>query len=140
MPDFIFQHGAMMGGHIWDELIAAMRVRAPDSRFLALDAPGCGAKRGLDVSEMAFDAAVADVLADVDSSGMTDIVLVGHSQGGTLLPCIAEGLTNREIAETLVISIKTVERHRENIMAKLDMHNRVELVKYAIKKGLIAES
>ena len=57
-----------------------------------------------------------------------------------VLTCIAEGLTNREIAETLVISIKTVERHRENIMAKLDMHNRVELVKYAIKKGLIAES
>ena len=48
-------------------------------------------------------------------------------------------MTNREIAEALVISIKTVERHRENIMAKLDMHNRVELVKYAIKKGLIAE-
>lgn len=57
-----------------------------------------------------------------------------------VLTCIAEGLTNREIAETLVISIKTVERHRENIMAKLDMHNRVELVKYAIKKGLIAEN
>jgi DNA-binding NarL/FixJ family response regulator len=56
-----------------------------------------------------------------------------------VLTCIAEGMTNREIAEALVISSKTVERHRENIMAKLDMHNRVELVKYAIKKGLIAE-
>jgi two-component system response regulator NreC len=56
-----------------------------------------------------------------------------------VLTCIAEGMTNREIAEALVISIKTVERHRENIMAKLDMHDRVELVKYAIKKGLIAE-
>ena len=55
-----------------------------------------------------------------------------------VLTFIAEGLTNREIAETLIISIKTVERHRENIMAKLDMHNRVELVKYAMKKGLIA--
>jgi two-component system response regulator NreC len=55
-----------------------------------------------------------------------------------VLTCIAEGLTTREIAETLVISTKTVERHRENIMAKLDMHNRVELVKYAIKKGLIS--
>jgi DNA-binding NarL/FixJ family response regulator len=55
-----------------------------------------------------------------------------------VLTCIAEGLTTREIAETLIISTKTVERHRENIMAKLDMHNRVELVKYAIKKGLIA--
>lgn len=50
---------------------------------------------------------------------------------------IAEGYTNREIAEQLVISPKTVDRHRENIMRKLNLHNRVELVKYAIEKGLI---
>jgi len=50
---------------------------------------------------------------------------------------IAEGYTNREIAEALVISVKTVDRHRENIMNKLDLHNRVALVKYAIEKGLI---
>jgi two-component system response regulator NreC len=51
---------------------------------------------------------------------------------------IAEGYTNREIAEHLVISPKTVDRHRENIMRKLNFHNRVELVKYAIEKGLIS--
>ncbi len=55
-----------------------------------------------------------------------------------VLTCIADGLTNREIAETLVISAKTVDRHRENIMRKLNLHNRVELVKYAIEKGLIS--
>ncbi len=54
-----------------------------------------------------------------------------------VLTCIAEGMTNREIAETLVISAKTVDRHRENIMRKLNLHSRVELVKYAIEKGLI---
>ncbi len=54
-----------------------------------------------------------------------------------VLTYIAEGFTSREIADTLVISVKTVERHRENIMTKLDIHNRVELVKFAIKKGLI---
>ena len=50
---------------------------------------------------------------------------------------IAEGLTNAEIGEKLVISVKTVDRHRENIMRKLNMHSRIDLVKYAIKKGLI---
>ena len=50
---------------------------------------------------------------------------------------IAEGLTNPEIAEELTISVKTVDRHRENIMRKLNLHNRVDLVKYAIRKGLI---
>ncbi len=54
-----------------------------------------------------------------------------------VLTYIAEGYTNREIAEALSISIKTVDRHRENIMQKLNLHNRVELVKYAIEKGLI---
>jgi two-component system response regulator NreC len=55
-----------------------------------------------------------------------------------VLTHIAEGYTNREIAENLVISVKTVDRHRENIMQKLNLHNRVELVKYAIEKGLIS--
>ena len=54
-----------------------------------------------------------------------------------VLTLIAEGFTNAEIAQELVISIKTVDRHRENIMRKLNMHNRIDLVKYAIKKGLI---
>jgi two-component system response regulator NreC len=54
-----------------------------------------------------------------------------------VLTYIAEGYTNREIAEALVISVKTVDRHRENIMQKLNLHSRVELVKYAIEKGLI---
>jgi two-component system response regulator NreC len=55
-----------------------------------------------------------------------------------VLTYIAEGYTNREIAEDLVISVKTVDRHRENIMQKLNLHNRIELVKYAIEKGIIS--
>jgi two-component system, NarL family, response regulator NreC len=50
---------------------------------------------------------------------------------------IADGLTNQEIGDKLTISVKTVERHRANIMAKLNLHSRTELVKYAIRKGLI---
>lgn len=61
--------------------------------------------------------------------------LTGREQ--EVLTCIAEGYSNREIADALVISVKTVDRHRENIMRKLQLHNRVELVKYAIEKGLI---
>jgi len=54
-----------------------------------------------------------------------------------VLALIAQGLSNQEIADQLVISAKTVNRHRENIMAKLNLHSRVELVRYAIEKGLI---
>lgn len=54
-----------------------------------------------------------------------------------VLKLIADGLTNQEIAERLTISAKTVERHRANIMGKLNMHSRTDLVKYAIRKGMI---
>jgi DNA-binding NarL/FixJ family response regulator len=54
-----------------------------------------------------------------------------------VLQLVAEGRTNREIAEQLFISVKTVLRHRTNIMEKLGFHNRTELIKYAISKGLI---
>jgi two-component system response regulator NreC len=55
-----------------------------------------------------------------------------------VLTYIAEGFTNREIGDQLNISPKTVDRHRENIMSKLDLHSRVALVKYAIEKGMIS--
>jgi DNA-binding NarL/FixJ family response regulator len=50
---------------------------------------------------------------------------------------VAEGLTSREIGETLSISEKTVERHRGNILEKLGMRDRVELTRYAIRRGLV---
>lgn len=54
-----------------------------------------------------------------------------------VLAHLADGATNIEIGETLSISPKTVARHRENIMRKLNLHSRTELVKYAIRKGII---
>ena len=54
-----------------------------------------------------------------------------------VLAHLADGARNVEIAETLGISPKTVARHRENIMRKLNLHSRTELVKYAIRKGII---
>jgi two-component system response regulator NreC len=54
-----------------------------------------------------------------------------------VLAVLAEGKSNEEIAEMLSISKHTVARHRENLMRKLGLHNRGELVKYAIRKGLI---
>jgi DNA-binding NarL/FixJ family response regulator len=50
---------------------------------------------------------------------------------------IAEAFTNRQIAATLKLSEKTVESHRANVLSKLDMRDRVELVRYAIRRGLV---
>ncbi len=54
-----------------------------------------------------------------------------------IVKLVAEAHTNEEIAELLVISKKTVERHRANILEKLGMRDRVELTRYAIRRGLV---
>jgi DNA-binding NarL/FixJ family response regulator len=54
-----------------------------------------------------------------------------------VLRLVAAGQTNREIAEALGIAVGTVERHRANAMEKLDLHNRTEVIKYAIRRRLI---
>ncbi len=51
---------------------------------------------------------------------------------------VAEGHTSEEIAEILVISRKTVDRHRANILEKLGLRDRVDLTRYAIRRGLVA--
>ena len=54
-----------------------------------------------------------------------------------VLVLIARGLTNQQIAERLFISVKTVQAHRANLMEKLDLHDAVELTKFAIRTGLV---
>ena len=79
----------------------------------------------------------SDYLSDMEAGGEEIASSILTNREREVLVLIAEGLLNREIAERLTISIKTVERHRENIMNKLNLHSRTELVKYAIRKGLI---
>lgn len=55
-----------------------------------------------------------------------------------ILQLVAEGRTSREISELLHITTRTVETHRANLMAKLDIHTVAELTKYAIRRGIIA--
>ncbi|RFS86322.1 DNA-binding response regulator [Actinomadura spongiicola] len=54
-----------------------------------------------------------------------------------IIKLIAEGYSSKRIAETLTISVKTVDRHRANILGKLGMRDRLELTKYAIRVGLV---
>ena len=56
-----------------------------------------------------------------------------------ILKLVAEGHTNNQIAEILVISPKTVDTHRTHVMDKLTLHSRAELVKYALRLGLLAD-
>jgi len=80
---------------------------------------------------------VMDYRQRVEREGSAGVFDILTDREREVLTLIAQGLSNQEIADKLVISIKTVNRHRENIMAKLNLHSRVELVRYAIEKGLI---
>jgi len=54
-----------------------------------------------------------------------------------ILKLIAEGYKNKDVADHLCISLKTVEKHRANLMKKLDLHNAAELTAFAMEKGLV---
>lgn len=77
---------------------------------------------------------IRDFLQRGGASG-TDSVLTPREE--EILKLIAEGMSGREIAATLFISVKTVDRHRANILQKLGMRDRFELTKYAIRAGLV---
>ncbi len=81
---------------------------------------------------------VSDYLKQVQEGSERDSYDDLTDRERQVLTLIAEDATNQGVANDLDISVKTVERHRENIMRKLNLHTRTELVKYAIRKGMIS--
>jgi DNA-binding NarL/FixJ family response regulator len=82
----------------------------------------------------AVSALVRDFLGRADKDGDYDPLTPRELE---VLKLIAEGKSSREIAELLVVSIKTVERHRADILHRLGLRDRVDLTRYAIRRGLI---
>jgi DNA-binding NarL/FixJ family response regulator len=80
---------------------------------------------------------MTDFVSGQAESGETDAFNRLSSREREVLQLIAEGDTNRTIAETLSVSIKTVEKHRSNIMTKLNVQDLAGLIRVAIKHGLI---
>jgi DNA-binding NarL/FixJ family response regulator len=77
---------------------------------------------------------VRDFLDRADKDGDYDPLTPRELE---VLKLIAEGKSSKEIAKLLVLSIKTVERHRADILHRLGMRDRVDLTRYAIRRGLI---
>jgi two-component system response regulator NreC len=105
-----------------EELITAIRVAAEGEVYLYPSLAKLLVKDYLVVD--------SPIRSQRDLDGLTD-------REQEVLAHLADGASNVEIGETLSISPKTVARHRENIMRKLNLHSRTELVKYAIRKGII---
>jgi two-component system response regulator NreC len=100
-----------------------------------------GAIRTVNQGEAVLSPAITRLVIE-DYLRWGDIRPEDTSNGLTLrerevLQLIAEGYTNKEIAEILNLSVKTIQSHRTNLMNKLDLHDRGELIKYAIQKKII---
>ena len=99
--DFAFLHGGGQGGWVWDEVIAQIAAQSDGAaRCLALDAPGCGEKRGRDTDQIEFPDIARELIADIEAAGLHEVVLVGHSQAGMTMPdmaAMAPGLIRRMI-------------------------------------------
>jgi len=76
-----------------------------------------------------------EYLLQAQRDGPTDSLSTRERE---VLQLVAEGHTNQEIADKLVLSIKTVEAHKAHIMAKLNAQNKTDLIKYAIRQGIIS--
>jgi DNA-binding NarL/FixJ family response regulator len=103
------------------DLVEACRAAMRGERFLY---PG------------AMTPLIRDLLngARTDAPGPEDPLTPRENE---VVKLIAEGQSTKQIADALVISEKTVDRHRSNILEKLGMHDRVELTRYAIRRGLV---
>ncbi len=75
------------------------------------------------------------LLRDGRDEPVPDTILTAREE--EIVKLVAEGHSSRQIATTLFISVKTVERHRANVLQKLGMHDRLELTRYAIRAGLV---
>jgi pimeloyl-ACP methyl ester carboxylesterase len=89
---FAFIHGGGQGGWVWDDTIEALRGQTADAlgSLLMLDVPGCGTKRGRDTAALDVDGVADELIADVAKARLEQVILVGHSMAGLLLPRLVE--------------------------------------------------
>lgn len=114
--------GYVLKGAEPSELLSAIRDVYQNKAFILPDL----ARRLLD-----------DYLARLKAGDEQDSYIKLTPREREVLKLIGDGYTSREIGEMLFISQNTVERHRTNLMDKLGMHNKSQLIKFAIRKGLV---
>jgi DNA-binding NarL/FixJ family response regulator len=103
----------------------------------AVDEDLIAAVRAVSRGEGYLSPGVADAVLTDYRQHVTDPIDLLTSREREVLQLIAEGKTNKEIATTLNLSVYTVDAHRGRIMEKLNLHSTGELVRFAIRKGLV---
>ena len=115
--------GCVLKSAAGDELVMAIRAVASNGAYFS---PA--------IARTLANSYVKNIEAELGHDSYNDLT----SREREILQLVAEGYTNREMADMLTLSIKTVKTHRLNMMQKLDLHDRGDLIKYAIQKGIIS--
>ena len=129
-----------------DEPYIMEALQAGAKGYLLKDSAGKDLIRGIEVvatGKSFFSPAVSKVLLDdyvrrMSNAGVTDRYQTLSEREREVFQLIAEGHTNKTIAEMLAVSPTTIETHRAHILHKLDIHNTAELVLYAVRRGVIS--
>ena len=167
VPDLVLMDLSMPKMHGFDAIkeikrqspeikIVVLTVHKTDEYILATLQAGADGYVLKDATQSELVMAIRNVLVGKRylSPGISEKVIEGYLEGKEtirtssawetltrrereILKLIAEGYKNKEVADHLCISLKTVEKHRANLMKKLDLHNAAELTAFAMEKGLV---
>jgi DNA-binding NarL/FixJ family response regulator len=129
-----------------DETYVTRALNAGATGYLLKDSAGkdlIKAVTAVSQGEAFFSPAVSRLMLDdymrrAATSGVTDRYDTLSDREREIFQLVAEGRSNKEVAELLGISPATVETHRARILQKLDIHNTAELVLYAVRRGVIS--
>ncbi len=105
------------------ELTAAIRIANKGETYLSPS-----------ISTKVINRFIRQTSEGIDKTPKNDLLTTRERE---TIHLIAEGKSNKEIADKLAISLKTVKNHRSNLMEKLDLHNTAEITQYAIRKGIL---
>jgi two-component system, NarL family, response regulator NreC len=129
-----------------DEAYITQALQAGAKGYLLKDSADTdliGAVEAVAAGKSFFSPAVADVMRDdyvrhLAGKGIVDRFASLSEREREVFQLIAEGYSNKEIADMLSVSTTTIETHRAHILQKLDMHSTAELVRYAVRRGVVS--
>ena len=138
-------HVLMLSMHS-DEAYITRALQAGAKGYLLKDSAGKELIRAVETvaaGQSFFSPSVAQLMLDdyvrrAGAAGTADRYESLSEREREIFQLVAEGRSNREVAETLAITLATVETHRARILQKLDVHNTAELVLYAVRRGVIS--
>lgn len=114
--DIAFIHGGGQGSWVWADTIAALKMQWGEAlgKILALDIPGCGKKRGRALADLQPSDVARELIADIEEAELKNIILVGHSLGGNVMPALTE--LRPDLFKRLIYVSCSIPKHGQTVI------------------------